>query len=453
VSCQLEVLRDCFPSSVRRTIEELPDSLDETYERMLREIRKPNQGHARRMLQCLVAAARPLRVAELAEVLAVDFSGEGISKLNPGWRWEDHEEAVMSTCSSLVIIVNNKTKGADQDEDKIEDGKKDKNKDSRIVQFSHFSVKEFLTSGRLAESNREVTVSQYHIELEPAHVILAQACLGVLLRLDDRVDHDKIKDFPLAIYAARHWPDHARFENVSSFIKGEMECLFDPDKPHFAAWLWIYNEDRQYRSLSTMSPEKPEAVPLYYASLLRLRDLTTHLLTERPEDVRAKGGSEVTPLHASAYHGHVDVVSLLIDHFPNLDIRGYLGETPLHRSSQGGHLEIGQRLLDRGANINAGDNTNWTPLSIAAMHGQLEVVRMLLDHGAAINSPNDDGWTPLHVASEGGYVEVVRLLLEHGADPNARDFGDRTPSDLALEYGQRGVVQLLSEYSTKPVEE
>src|SRR5712691_13109427 len=148
VSCQLEVLRDCFPSSVRRTIGELPDSLDETYERMLREIRKPNQDHARRMLQCLVAAIRPLRVAELAEVLAVDFSGEGIPILNPGWRWEDHEEAVMSTCSSLVIIVDDKDDGAGEEEDKYEteDGNKDKNEDSRIVQFSHFSVKEYLTS-------------------------------------------------------------------------------------------------------------------------------------------------------------------------------------------------------------------------------------------------------------------------------------------------------------------
>jgi hypothetical protein len=157
--CQLEVLRHCFPPSVRRILEELPESLDETYERILREIRKSNQGHARRLLQCLVVAVRPLRVEELAEVLAVDFDAEGIQKLNPSWRWEDQEEAVMSACSSLVMVV--------------------KYKDLRIVQFSHFSVKEYLTSDRLAESNRDV--SCYHILLESAHTVLAQACLGVLL--------------------------------------------------------------------------------------------------------------------------------------------------------------------------------------------------------------------------------------------------------------------------------
>jgi len=153
VFCQLEILSQSFPSSVRRILKELPESLDQTYERVLREIRKANQGHAYRLLQCLVVAVRPLRVEELAEVLAVDFEVEGTPMLNPGWRWSDHQEAVLSACSSLVTIV--------------------KDGDSRIVQFSHFSVKEYLTSDRLAESSRDV--SRYHIQLAAAHTILAQA--------------------------------------------------------------------------------------------------------------------------------------------------------------------------------------------------------------------------------------------------------------------------------------
>ena len=436
---------------MRRTIGELPDSLDETYERMLREIRKPNQSHARRMLQCLVAAVRPLRVAELAEVLAVDFGAEGIPKLNPSWRWEDHEEAVMSTCSSLVIIVDGKDEGEDKSDDGVEGGNKDKNEDSRIVQFSHFSVKEFLTSDRLAESTREVTVSQYHIQLEPAHAILAQACLGVLLRLDDRINRDNIKDFPLARYAAKHWVDHARFENVSSLIKGEMECLFDRDKPHFAAWLWIFDDDGFISSMATMSPEKPETVPLYYAARFGFRDLTAHLLAEHPEHLHAKGGLDVTPLHASAYHGHVDIFFLLVEHFPNLDIRGWDNATLLQCTSYRGHLEIGRWLLDRGADVNARDDNNRTPLHAAAENGRLEFVRMLLGHGAAINSPDNTGQTPLHLASWNGHIDVVGLLVEHGADLNARDNYGRTPSDYASRSGQRGVIELLSEYSTKSI--
>jgi hypothetical protein len=265
VFCQLEILRHCFPPSVRRILDELPESLDETYERILREIRKPNQGHAHRLLQCLVVAVRPLRVEELAEVLAFDFNAEGMPKLNPGWRWEDQEEAVTSACSSLVMIV--------------------KDGDSRVVQFSHFSVKEFLAAHRLAEPIRDV--SCYHIQLKAAHTVLAQACLGVLLRLDDRVDRDSIKNFPLARYAAQYWPTHARVENVSSHIKDGMERLFDAEKPHFATWLWIYNGDRG-RSMSTMSPEEPETVPLYYAAGLGFRDLAERFIVEHPEHVNAR---------------------------------------------------------------------------------------------------------------------------------------------------------------------
>src|SRR5712671_7181592 len=221
VFLQLQVLRYCFPPNVRRILDELPDGLDETYERVLREIKKANQRIAHRLLQCLVAAVRPLEVEELAEVLAFDFTTEGIPKLNSSWRWEDQKEAVMSACSSLVIVV--------------------KDGDSRIVQFSHFSVKEYLTSKRLAESSQDV--SQYHILLEPAHTVLARACLGVLLGLDDRVDRDSIKSFPLARYAAQYWDRHAQFPRVSSHVEDGMKRLFDGGKPHFATWLWIYNED------------------------------------------------------------------------------------------------------------------------------------------------------------------------------------------------------------------
>jgi hypothetical protein len=423
-------------------MEELPDSLDETYERMLREIRKPNEGHARRMLQCLVAAVRPLRVAELAEILAFDFSAEGTPKLNPGWRWDDHEEAVMSTCSSLVMIVDDEDKSGDAG--KVED--------SRIVQFSHFSVKEFLMSDRLAKSSREITISRYHIQPEPAHAILAQACLGVLLRLDDRINCDNINDFPLAGYAAQHWVDHARFENVSSDIKGEMECLFDADRPHIAAWLWIYNKDRGGLSMTTMSPEEPEVAPLYYAARFGFRDLTAHLLAEHPEYLSAKGGYEWTSLHASALYGHVDVSLLLAEYFPNLEIRGLFDQTPLHRTAYGGHLEIGQCLLDRGANINAREADGWTPLYIAVLCGRLEFARMLLERGAAIHKPSHIGKTPLHVASR-GQVQVARLLLEHGADLRVRDHSGKTPSEVASFYGRRDIAQLLAEYIAKPEKE
>ena len=402
--------------------------MDETYERILREIRKPNQGHAHQLLQCLVAAVRPLRVEELAEVLALDFNVEGIPKLNVGWRWENQEEAVMSACSSLVIIV--------------------KDGDSRIVQFSHFSVKEYLTANRLAEPIRDV--SCHHIRLDAAHTILAQACLGVLLRLDDHVDHVNIENFPLARYAAQYWVTHAKFEDTSSRIKNGMECLFDADKPHFATWLWIFDEDDEEGSMSTKCPKKPEAVPLYYAARLGFRDLTEHLIAEHPEHVNARGGSEVTPMHAAALAGHADILSLLLEHNADVDGRGNFGQTPLHRASWNGNVEAGQCLLDHGADINARNNRDWTPLFPAAVEEHVEFARMLLERGASINvHDNSHRRTSLHWAVERRNIQALRLLLEHGADVNARDKSGRTPSQLGLVLREYTIVELLSEYTVK----
>ena len=420
--CQLELLRQCFPPNVQRILEELPDSLDETYERILREIRKPNQGHAHRLLQCLVVAVRPLRVEELAEVLAFDFNTRAMPKLNPGWRWEDQEDAVMSACSSLVTIV--------------------KDGESRVVQFSHFSVKEYLTADRLAEPIRDV--SCYHIRLEAAHSILAQACLGVLLRLDDRADRDNIKNFPLALYAAQYWPAHAQVENMSSWIKEGLKCLFDADKPHFATWLWLHNEDRLGDSMTTMYPEKPEAVPLYYAAQLGFCDLAEHLISEHPEHVYARGGSQVTPTLAAASAGQVNMLSLLICHGADMDSRNRVGDPPLSLASWEARLEAGQFLLDHGADIDSRNEFNNSALIYAIDRDNVDFVRMLLERGATINAPCQSDMTALHWAVRRRRTEVVRLLLEHGADVNARDKYGNTPSQWGSRNGYPEIVELLS---------
>jgi ankyrin repeat protein len=430
VLCQLEVLRHCFPPSVRHILEELPESLDETYERILREIRKPNQRHAHRLLQCLVAAVRPLQVKELAEVLAFDFNTEGIPKLNLSWRWEDQEEAVMSACSSLVVIVR--------------DG------DSQIVQFSHFSVKEFLTADRLAEPIRDV--SRYHIRLEAAHTILVRACLGVLLRLDDPIDSGGLKSFPLARYAAQCWATHARIENVSSQIKDGMECLFDANKPHFKIWLWLYKADQWDRYTRTARPGKYKAVPLYYAAKFGFRDLAEHLIAKHPEHVNARQGGETTPIHAAASEGHTDILSLLIEH--GADVNGRMdGDTPLHQASRKARLEAGQILLDHGADIDARNRFNRTALAYAAVGGHVKFVRMLLDRGTVIDARDNRGRTALHFALEEGRTEVAQLLLEHGADVNARNKFGQTPSELGSQSRYEEIVELLSAYVAKSVKQ
>jgi hypothetical protein len=51
VHCQLDYLRSCLPGRIRHTLAELPDTLDETYERTLREIKNSDSELAHRLFQ------------------------------------------------------------------------------------------------------------------------------------------------------------------------------------------------------------------------------------------------------------------------------------------------------------------------------------------------------------------------------------------------------------------
>jgi len=79
VYCQLDSLRRCLTSRIRHALENLPETLDETYERSLLDIPKEQWTDAHRLFQCLVVAVRPLRVEDLAEFLAFEFKdGESL---------------------------------------------------------------------------------------------------------------------------------------------------------------------------------------------------------------------------------------------------------------------------------------------------------------------------------------------------------------------------------------
>jgi ankyrin repeat protein len=414
--CQLEVLRQCLPPSVRRILDELPETLNETYERVLKDIKKVNREHAIRLLHSLTVAIRPLHVEELAEVLAIDFNTsrrEGIPKLNPNWRWADHHQAVLSTCSSLIAIVD--------------DG------DSQVVQFSHFSVKEYLTSDRLANTSGDV--SCYHILPESAHTILAQACLGVLLGFDDHVDKDTAKDIPLAEYAAIYWVEHAQFKNVSSWIRDAMEYFFDVDKPHFAAWHQVYDIDEDCFLFSI--DDVPRGEPLYYASLCGFYDLAKHLVVKHPERVNARGGRMVSPLGAALHRKHFQVAELLYEHGADVRVRCYDGWTLLHPASLDGLADTVRWLLYCGANTNSQDSdVGWSPLHLAARVKHLEIVQMLLEHHANIHARNSRGEVALHLAAcDRGLhgpryqvnLSILQFLLDHGADVNTKDNDGSTP--------------------------
>ena len=433
VSCQLEALEHCLPPNLRQVLENLPKTLDETYEQILKGINKTRKDTAYRLLQCITIASRPLRVEELAELLAFDFpasSWVGIPTLKENWRWDDQEEAVLSTCSSLIVIV---PKG-----------------DSRVVQFSDSSVKEYLTSPRLARSPHG-DVSRFHIDLKSAHTIMAQVCLATLLRPDEHARNSDAKGSPLAEYAARHWVEHTQFDKVSLRVRDGMDDLFDSSKPHFAAWLRVHDVDKPWFFFTPRSKVRSGS-PLYYAAFCGFYDLAERLIMKHPEQVNARGGLNLSPLLAALYKRQFRVANLLYMHGATVDVQDSHDNTPLHEASKYGKVDMMCWLLEHGAHANHRNSVRRTPLHDAAYCTELDAVQVLLEHHADVNSQDGTGTTPLYEVltrasgPEGKVVDIVRRLLEYGADLNISGHGHSPALHQASSRGWLELSRLLLSY-------
>ena len=447
--CQLEILRQCPLRYISSTLDELPETLDETYERILQGIPKKMKKDAHRIFQWIMVSSRPLRVEEVAEVFAINFDEEmsGIPKFEPRWRDPNAETAVLSACSTLVAIVD--------------DGWPRKKR----VQFSHFSVKEYLTSDRIANAEH---VSHFHIHPKPAHTLLAKACLSVLFQLDYSMDKAEIKTFRLAKYAAEHWVEHARFEDVSSYIRDGMDLLFEKDKPHFAIWVWVYNMDEYCEEyFFTDVPGQPDAVPLYYAALCGFRGLVERLLTAHPQDLNAKGGDWGSPLNAALAKGHQDIALFLLGHGADGEDGGNVDQTGLYIASSRGYADVVRSLIDRGAGLNAickdydeyHNDKKWTPLHVAIYKERRDIAILLLERGADTEIPSRLDQTALYMASSRGYADVVRSLIDRGADLNTicedcDEGGDDmmwTPLHVAIYKERQDIAILLLERGANTV--
>ena len=343
MDCQVVHICDCTPAGIQQALAELPETLDETYERTLRWINKANWKLAHRMFQFVSVASRPLRVKELADLLAFDFEAGSIPKFHEDWRLENPVDAVLSTCSTLLAIVNDEG--------------------SPIIQFSHFSVKEFLTSTRLAEAPDNIS-RRYHVSMTPAHTLVAQACLGILLHLDKDVTRDSVEDFPLAEYAAEHWLDHVRFEDVSGHVEDGMKHLFDPSKPHLAICVWIYDPISKWKQMMRFNTPQPlPGTSLHYAASWGLHSVIEFLIIERLQDVCSRDSTDnATPLHFASHNGHAKASRKLIECGADVTARNSYGLTPLHLASRMGQVDVARMLIERGADVTAQDNEGRTPL-------------------------------------------------------------------------------------------
>jgi hypothetical protein len=82
----------------------LPKDLYESYDRIVYRIEEKDRKDALKLFQWLAFSIRPLKLDELAEVVAVDFESRDLPWFDRNRRYDD-TEGILEVCSGFVSIT------------------------------------------------------------------------------------------------------------------------------------------------------------------------------------------------------------------------------------------------------------------------------------------------------------------------------------------------------------
>ncbi|KAB8292154.1 hypothetical protein EYC80_007897 [Monilinia laxa] len=355
VVCQLDMFRKCTSvSAIRKAMNALPKSLDETYERILQQIDIEHQPEVSKILQALTVAAKPLNVEELVEILAIDFDSD-LPCFDEDSRLLD-PEIVLSMCSSLVTKIESRSRRNEDDKARWERDLLEQKFGyiSPPVKLAHASVADYLT---LSKS------SPFHFTQYAARQFMAQTCLAYLLNPEFSEGHDRKllrsrhRYYPFLRHITVNWPRYVNKEpgdpedyllpRTRQLLHAFFETHNLANGGNFAFWLGM---------MMPSAPAKDSYVskthPLYYAASFGLADIVRIILdTENDIDINELGGrAHATALHVACYRNHLEVVRILLERGADPDIPNNIGESPMYWANfNDPDSDIVELLLNHGA--------------------------------------------------------------------------------------------------------
>ena len=424
----------------------LPESLDETYERMLRAINPYLIEDARRILTLLCFASRPLAVQELIDGVAVEINNS--TGLNRKRRLQD-ANGIRDICGAFIDI------GLGVDHTIKHSTKLEKAKNlTPTVRIAHFSIQEYLESERIRQQKAAI----FSLTSATAHAEIAQLCLVYLLEPGlsrSELDQSVCKEYPLAHFAAMYWYYH--YQKTAKNAPGLDDCILRmfQHQRSFTTWVMLHDIDNHYEPAIDFNRTLDDiASPIYYASLLGLGQALLELthtvesesivvptqastsVSEVSKRVNALGGFCGNALQAASGSGHKKIVQMLLDRGADVNSQGGHYDNALLVASTRGHEKIVQILLDRGADVNAqSGNHHNNALQAASYNGHEKIVQILLDRGADVNAQSGYHHNALPAALRNEYEKVLQILLERGADVNARGEYQSTALQMLLKGG------------------
>lgn len=167
------------------------------------------------------------------------------------------------------------------------------------------------------------------------------------------------------------------------------------------------------------------------------------LLLHHRAQADVKDATGMAPLHLAASRGHYRVIQDLLDDHADVDTRGPERKTPLRFACDNGHFDCCELLLRYRAKVNARDENMVTALHAAAKIGDVEIVELLLKHNADIEAKDGNLSTALHEAAQGDFDTIAETLLLHKADIESHGFQGQTPLCSACAAGSFQTASLL----------
>ncbi|KAI9794892.1 MAG: hypothetical protein M1816_003022, partial [Peltula sp. TS41687] len=458
VFCQLETLKACITKpALRLALKQLPKTLDETYERILRSVPEGHFEQVYSILQWLAFSERPLFLEEVAEAAIMRSASYDLDLEN---RLIDPED-VLRICSSLVthVHVHVHVHNIWGNVSVVDEGEKDETlselptgtetRRRTQVRFAHFSVKEYIVSERI----RSTGASKFSVSEITSHTNLGNFCLSYLLLLDqyETLSEEQLAEYPLHEYSAEHWYEHVKHLEYNKLDITEtmtlVSKLLNPSEGFaFINWLRISEPDNGNHGQKSLHRKFNQAAPLlYYAALLGL-PTATGMLLQNGSGVNAQGGDLGNALQAASSGGHQDIVRLLIEKGADVNAQGGRHGNALQAAaSWRGTEAIVRLLIEKGADVNAQGGYYGNALQAASWGGTEAIVRLLIEKGADVNAQGGEYGNALQAASSGGHQDIVRLLIEKGADVNAQGGRHGNALQAASWRGTEAIVRLLIE--------
>jgi ankyrin repeat protein len=416
-----------------RDLETLPSDLDETYNRILETIKGDDIIYATRILRWLAFSRRPLTLAEVAEVAALDpdrrpaFDRDEVL--------EEHDD-ILAICSSLVTIVAAEQTGTSQSSTALSAGPA-----KLTVILAHYSVKEYLVSKRILESG----MSKYGMEAASCHRIIARCCVQYLLQFDEEgiLTEENLHHFALAQYSAQRWITHSELGKGYDveLVKVVVELLMEKEQAYLA-YFRLRNLSEYGRRIYFGCSRESLPEPLYFASMTGMSNIVQSLI-DAGADVNAKGGICGTALQAASFKGWLGVVKSLIENGADVNAQGGQYGTALQATLSQGRLDIGRFLVEKGADVNARGGEHGNALQAALHDDDLGIVRFLVENGADVNMQGGKYCNALQTALHEGGLDVVEFLVKNGADLKTQ--GGKS-LELAAKRGRLDMMKVLVEH-------